>query len=192
MSIWTRRLAAVCSWVGHPLVFITISVSVVFLTQHISRASLVAAFFVAVIAPMGLLLFLGVRSGRWRDADVSMREERKRFYPIAIPLSALGTVAMWAAGAPGYVLRGGIVTWILLAVAGLINLWFKISLHTLFAAYCTVVLFRVDPGVGVGALILASFVFWARLFLSRHTVAETTSGALLGLAGGLVTAWLAV
>jgi hypothetical protein len=171
-------------------VFITISVSIVLLTQHISRAGLLAALFVAAIAPMAILLFLGVRSGRWRDADVSLREERKRFYPFAVPLSALGTIAVWIAGAPGYILRGGIITWLLLVVAGLINFWFKISLHTLFAAYCTVILYRVNVLCGTSALTLAVLVFWSRLFLSRHSFAETLSGAMLGIAGGLVTAWM--
>lgn len=179
-----------CSWVGHPLVFITVSVCIVLLTQHISRAALLAAIFVAAIAPMAILLFLGVRSGRWRDADVSQREERKRFYPIAVPLSALGTIAVWLAGAPGYILRGGIITWLLLLVAGLINFWFKISLHALFAAYCTVVLYRVNAVYGTGALTLAALVFWARLFLSRHTFGEMTGGTMLGIAGGLATAWM--
>ena len=190
MSIKRQRLAAVCSWVGHPLVFITISVWIILLTQHISRGALLAAVFVATVAPMAVLLFLGVRSGRWRDADVSVREERKRFYPIAVPLSALGTIAMWIAGAPGYILRGGIVTWLLLVLAGFVNFWFKISLHTLFAAFCTTVLFRVNPICGTAALILAAMVFWARLFLSRHTFGETITGAMLGISGGLAAAWM--
>jgi len=169
------------------LAFITISLGIVLLPRHVS-ASLLAALFLAVIAPMAILLFLGVRSGRWRDADVSFREERKRFYPIAVTLSALGTIAMWFAGAPGYILRGGILTWFLLIAAGLINLWFKISLHALFALYCTVILYRVSLFYGTAALVLASLVFWARLFLSRHTFAEMISGAALGIAGGVVTA----
>src|SRR5438045_3150631 len=102
MSILARRLATLVSWIGHPLVFVTITVGIVVAMQLASgaAATLLVALFFAVIAPMGLLLFLGVRSGRWRDADVSVREERKRFYPIAIPLSALGTAVMWLAGAP--------------------------------------------------------------------------------------------
>src|ERR1700719_741338 len=92
MSILARRLAVIVSWIGHPLVFVAISVGIVVTTQLASRAAipLLAALFLSLIAPMGLLLFFGVRSGRWADADVSVREERKRFYPIAIPLSALG------------------------------------------------------------------------------------------------------
>ena len=195
MSILSpRRLAVLVSWIGHPLVFVTISVGIVVTTQLASRAAipLLAALFLSLIAPTGLLLFFGVRSGRWGDADVSVREERKRFYPIAIPLSAFGTIVMWLANAPRYILRGGVVTLVLLILAAIINHWSKISLHSLFAAYCTVILFRVSMFCGATALILATLVFWSRLLLSRHTVLETISGVALGTAGGIATAWMSI
>ncbi len=194
MSILSRRLAVIVSWIGHPLVFVTISVGVVLATQLASRRAigLIGALFLAVIAPTGVLLFLGVRSGRWRDADVSVREERRRFYPIAIPLSALGTIVMWLANAPRYILRGGVITLLLLLAAAITNRWSKVSLHTLFATYCTVILFRVNLLCGSAALILAGLVFWSRLFLSRHTVFENISGVALGAVGGIVTAWISI
>src|SRR6202011_458011 len=180
-------------WIGHPLVFVTISVGIVVITQFASRGVvLLIAFFLSVIAPTGLLLFFGVRSGRWHDADVSVREERKRFYPIAIPLSGLGTIVMWLVNAPRYILRGGVITLLLLMSAAIINHWSKISLHTLFATYCTVILLRVNPFCGSAALILAGLVFWSRLFLSRHTISENISGVALGVVGGIATAWILI
>lgn len=194
MSILSRRLAVIVSWIGHPLVFVTISVGIVVTTQLASRRAipLLAAIFLSVIAPTGLLLFFGVRSGRWGNADVSVREERKRFYPIAIPLSAFGTIVMWVANAPNYILRGGVITLLLLMSAAIINHWSKISLHTLFATYCTVILFRVNLFCGSAALIVAALVFWSRLFLSRHTISENISGVVLGTVGGIATAWMSI
>ena len=172
--------------------FVTFSVTIVLVTQLTARAAfpLIGAMFLAVIAPMGVLLFMGVRSGRWSNADVSVREERKRFYPVAIPISAVGTWVMWLIDSPGYILRGGIVTVLLLVVAAVINLRFKISLHMLFAAYCTVILFKVNVSCGIVALILASLVFWSRLVLLRHTVSEMIAGLALGATGGVVIAWI--
>lgn len=192
MSILARRLAVIVSWIGHPLVFVTVTVAIALTTQLAPRTavSLLAAMFLVVIVPMGLLLFLGMRSGRWTDADVSVRRERKRFYPVAIPILAAGTLAMWLTGAPYGVLRGGIVSVILLVIAGIINIWFKISLHMLFAAFCTVLLFRVNGWCGAVSAVLAALVFWSRIFLGRHTVGETVAGGLLGVAGGIVTSWI--
>jgi membrane-associated phospholipid phosphatase len=169
-------------------------VGIVVVTQLASRAAttILAALFLSVILPTGVLLFLGVRSGRWGDADVSVREERKRFYPIAIPLSGFGTFVTWWLGAPHYILRGGIVTLLLLVVAAITNLRFKISLHTLFASYCTVILLRVNAIWGTASLALAVLVFWSRLFLKRHTFSETIGGVALGMAGGIVTAWMSI
>jgi hypothetical protein len=194
MSILARRIATIVSWGGHPLVFVTASVGIVLATQLASRRAigLIGALFLAVIAPTGVLLFIGVRSGRWRDSDISVREERKRFYPIAVPLSALGTIVMWLANAPRYILRGGVITLLLLIAAAITNHWSKISLHTLFATYCTVILFRVNLFCGSAALILAGLVFWSRLFLSRHTISENISGVALGAVGGIATAWMSI
>jgi membrane-associated phospholipid phosphatase len=188
---FARRLATTVSWVDHPLVFVSLTVTTVLLNELPARAAfpLIMALFLALIAPMAVLLALGVRSGRWRDADVSVREERKRFFPVAIPLSALGGLVMWLAGAPRYITRGAIVTLVLLMMAAVVNLRFKISLHVMFATYCATVLLRMSNLAGLVACVLALLVFWSRLYLTRHTVAETIAGAVAGGAGGWVAAW---
>jgi membrane-associated phospholipid phosphatase len=185
------QFARTISWIGHPLVFVTISVAIVVTTQLASRAAIpiLVALFLSVIVPTAILLVAGVRSGRWQDADVSVREERKRFYPWAIPFSALGALITWLIRAPFFVVRGGLVTLALFVVAAITNFWLKISLHTLFAAYCTVILFRISAVCGTIALILAVLVSWSRLFLSRHTLVEVVAGVGLGLGGGIVAAW---
>ena len=55
MSILSsRRLAVFVSWIGHPLVFVTISIGIVVTMQLASRAAipLLAALFLSVIAPI--------------------------------------------------------------------------------------------------------------------------------------------
>jgi membrane-associated phospholipid phosphatase len=185
------RFARAVSWIGHPLVFVTISVGIVVTTQLTSSAAvpILAALLLSVVVPTAILLVAGVRSGRWQDADVSVREERKRFYPWAIPFSALGTLVTWLIGAPFFVVRGGLVTLALFVVAAITNFWLKISLHTLFASYCTVILFRINTLCGTVALIFAGLVFWSRLFLSRHTFVEVLAGVGLGISGGIIAAW---
>ena len=185
------RFARAVSWIGHPLVFVTISVGIVVTTQLTSSAAvpILAALLLSVVVPTAILLVAGVRSGRWQDADVSVREERKRFYPWAIPFSALGTLVTWLIRAPFFVVRGGLVTLALFVVAAITNFWLKISLHTLFASYCTVILFRINTLCGTVALIFAGLVFWSRLFLARHTFVEVLAGVGLGISGGIIAAW---
>jgi membrane-associated phospholipid phosphatase len=185
------RFAVAVSWIGHPLVFVTISLGIVVLTQLAPRValSILAVLVLSVIVPTAILLAVGVRSGRWQDADVSVREQRQRFYPFAIPISAIGTLITWLIHAPFFIIRGGLVTLGLFIIAALSNFWFKISLHSLFATYCASILFRVNGICGLVALLLAALVAWSRLYLARHTTSEVVAGAGLGFLGGFVAAW---
>jgi hypothetical protein len=185
------RVARAVSWVGHPLVFVSISLGLVVWYRLANRigVSVLLALLLAVVLPNALLLIRGVRSGRWSDADVSVPDERAAFYPRAILISAVGTVALLVMQSPGFVLRGAAVTLALLMVAAVINQVSKISLHVIFAFYCVMVLFRLGSNAGFCALALAGLVFWSRLYLRRHALIEVCSGTVLGTLAGIFTAW---
>jgi membrane-associated phospholipid phosphatase len=179
------------SWVGHPLVFISLSVGIIIALRLANSAglALLLTLLVTMILPMAFLLFSGSRSGRWSDPDVSIREERVRFYLRAIPISAIAVIALWLSHVPAFALRGAVVTLFLLVVAALVNFRIKLSLHALFAFYSAIILFVVHPVVGTIAFALAIVVSWSRLYLGRHHLLEMLVGGSLGLLGGLVTAW---
>ena len=177
------------SRIGHPLVFISLSLGVIVALRLANRAgiALLLTLLATVILPMALLLFRGVRSGRWSDMDVSVHAERVRFYPFAIPISAAAVIALWLLRTPVFALRGAVVTLFLLVAAALINFRIKLSLHALFAFYSATILFVVDPVVGTIAFTVAFLVFWSRLYLRRHDLLEMLVGTSLGLLGGVVT-----
>jgi len=179
------------SWIGHPLVFISLSVGIIIALRLANRAGLALSLtlLATVILPMALLLFRGFQSGRWSDPDVSIHAERVRFYPRAISISAVAVLVLLLSRAPAFALRGATMTLFLLIIAALINFRIKLSLHALFGFYSAVILFVVNPVVGAVALAVALLVFWSRLCLKRHDLLETLVGAFLGLLGGLVTAW---
>ena len=172
------------------MVFISLSVAIIIILRLANRAglALLLTLLVTLILPMAFLLFWGARTGRWSDADVSIRSERVRFYPRAISISAMAVIALWLLRAPAMALRGAVVTLFLLLVAALVNSRIKLSLHALFAFYSAIILFVVNPVVGAIAFALAFLVFWSRLYLGRHDLLEMLVGASLGLLGGVVTA----
>jgi len=178
------------SWIGHPLVFISLSVGIIIALRLANRAGLTLSLtlLATVILPMALLLFRGVQSGRWSDPDVSIHAERVRFYPRAISISAVAVFVLLLSRAPAFALRGATMTLFLLIIAALINFRIKLSLHALFGFYSAVILFVINPVVGAVASAVALLVFWSRLYLKRHDLLETLVGAFLGLLGGLVTA----
>ena len=185
------KFARVISWIGHPLVFVSASVAVVVETQLDPRTGLpiLAALVLSTLVPTAILLLSGVRSGRWSDADVSVRKERQRFFPWAVPFSLAGVIAVWWMRAPNYIIRGALVTLALFVVSWIANCRLKLSLHALFAFYCATILFRVGPRWGVLAFTLAILVSWSRLYLQRHTRFELITGIMLGLIGGFVVGW---
>ena len=139
--------------------------------------------------PTAVVLLAGVRSGRWSDSDVSVRKERQRFFPWAVPFSLAGVVVLRLIHAPNYILRGALVTLVLFLCAWIVNFWLKLSLHALFAFYCATILFQIGLLWGATGFLLAILVAWARLFLRRHTPIELVAGIMLGLIGGFIAAW---
>ena len=185
------RIAYAISWIAHPLVFVSVTLGIVIVYQLANRLgiSVLLALMLAVVFPTGLLLVRGVRSGRWSDVDVSVQKERVHFYPRAILLSAIGVAALLLLRAPPFIVRGGLVTMLLLAIAAIINLYLKVSLHTMFAFYCAVALLRIGLLIGLIALLVAALVFWSRLYLRRHGFTEVMVGGVLGSIGAFVAAW---
>jgi membrane-associated phospholipid phosphatase len=187
-----RTFARLISWIGHPLVFVAVSVAIVVGRQLGLHAGLpvLLALLLSTLVPTAILLLSGLRSGRWSDADISVRKERQRFFPWAVPFSLAGVLVMYLIHAPAYIIRGGLVTLAIFLASWIVNCFLKLSLHALFAFYCTMILFRVGIGWGTIAFLLAILVAWSRLFLHRHTPVELIAGIALGLIGGFVTGWL--
>lgn len=185
------RIARAISWVGHPLVIVSISLGIIVAERLANRVgvSVLLALILAVVLPTAVLLIRGVHSGRWSDADVSIRTERVRFYPPAILLSLGGIGTLMFLHAPGFIVRGALVTLGLLVASAFLNRMIKISLHGMFAFYCTVVLLAIGFQVALGMLILALLVVWSRLRLRRHTPIEMLLGVIMGCLGGILAAW---
>lgn len=184
----TRRLAVLLSTLGNP--FVLLPLTVLLVSMRTSSPARALAFAVALaclgVVPLVLLIRHKVRTGRWSDHDVSDPSHRRGFYPIAIVVTAGSGVGMWLLGAPGIVVRGILVLLLVLILASTLSRWSKISLHTSIGAFCSVTLVAVNMWVAGGALILATAVGWARIWLERHTLWQVLGGAALGAAGGLV------
>ena len=125
------KFARFISWIGHPLVFVAASVAVVVGTQlglHAGFPILLALLLITLV-PTAILILSGVRSGRWSDADVSVRKERQRFFPWAVPFSLVGVLVMYLIHAPAYIIRGGAITLALFLASWIVNCFLKLSLH---------------------------------------------------------------
>ena len=166
---------------GHPFVLAPITVAIA------TRAAWLGVAFAAATS-LTLLAVIAhrVRRGRWSDHDVSDPGQRHSFYPIAIVI--VGTSAMlawWVGIAPG-VLRGFGMAVCLLVAAAVVTRWTKVSLHTMWGAYCSSALVGSGDGIGLVFVALVACVGWSRVALGRHTPWQVAIGGALGCLGGVL------
>jgi hypothetical protein len=179
------------SIVGHPFVLLAL---LVFLSRlqnspgdAVHRTLLFAGI---VLAPMALLIWRSVSSGKWRTVDASDREDRPLLYGAALLVLCVATLYFGFVEHLPAMGRGCGVSAGMIAIAAAANRWIKLSLHLAFACFCGILLCRVRLGFGLPVLLLVPALIWSRLVLSRHLFSETVGGVILGGVGAAGFVWL--
>jgi membrane-associated phospholipid phosphatase len=134
----------------------------------------------AAIVPLSMLLLWETRTKAKIDLDVPARTERGHPLLFACTSYLIGTAALVAAHAPllTTVLMFGYFAGTLCLF--FINLYWKISIHTMGIAGPMTVLIFVFGYWGVLLGLLLPPVIWSRVYLKKHTVAQAIMGAVLG------------
>ena len=182
---WAEHLANVVSTVLSPPVLAAAMFAIAATASRPAVAWIWAgtALVLSLLAPIGYLLWL-FRRGLVSDLDVQRREERAR--PLAFTLAAMLTafVILRLAPAPPALLAVTGAQFVSTALALIITLRWKISVHGAAVAACVALLLFVLGHQAAPALLAIPLVGWSRVHLRRHTPAQTVAGATLG---GLVT-----
>ncbi|MCC3160562.1 hypothetical protein LJ737_25215 [Hymenobacter sp. 15J16-1T3B] len=188
-----RRAAGVVSTLGHPLGTAMLFVGFAAFRLLDGPAALAAVVLVAggVVGPVAAWNYRQVRRGHYANFDVSVREQRRSFYPRLLGLLLLVVGLMWGLEAARPLRAGLLAALGLLTLCYLLNFRLKVSLHaalSFFLAGCLGLL--AGSGAGAVALLLAALVAASRLVLGRHTVPELLAGTGLGLgAAAALLAW---
>lgn len=182
---WNRRAANTISAVLSPPVLGAAMIAIAALATRQATAWAWAGPGLAlnVLAPIAYLLWLFKR-GLVSDLDVQRREERRR--PLVFTLAAMlaTVVLLWVTAAPSLLLAVSAAHFLQTALALVITLRWKISMHGAAIAACAALLVFVLGRQAAPMLLAVPMVAWARVHLRRHTPAQTIAGAALG---GLVT-----
>jgi membrane-associated phospholipid phosphatase len=129
-----------------------------------------------VNVPMGLLVFKGIRSGRYSDPSISIREQRNNLYILGAA-SLLALLLLLIVGKAPAVLTACLVSAFVATGFGfVINRLTKLSIHSAAMAGCAAVLLWTMPIFGAILAIFAPFVGWARIRLKHHTPAQILIG----------------
>lgn len=138
-----------------------------------------------------LVLLWMRRRGSVTDLHVSRRAQRAPVFGMALACMALGFAALSFLQAPPVVFRSLLLVLLGLVACGVVNLAWKLSVHTAVAAFVGLsVLDTTEWGPAV-ALCLAMLVGWSRIQVGHHTATQVMAGAFVGsgvfLAGLLLT-----
>jgi hypothetical protein len=178
------RIAELVSKVFHPLIIVipTLIIAMLQTGSTLPQAllwTLLAACIVNV--PMALLIFSGVRSGRYTDMSVSIREQRRSIYLVGAATLIVLLVVLILGNAP-QVLIACLISAVIATFLGYwINRYTKLSIQSAAMAGCVTVLLWTTPVVGIVLALFTPLVGWARIRLKHHTVLQILIGWMVAL-----------
>lgn len=110
---------------------------------------------------------------------INLRQQRSRIYLLAIACAVIGYIVLVVFKAPD-LLRAAFLSGLIAVVFFMIiNLFWKISLHTAFVTASVAVLIIVYGEMAVWTIIFVPLIAWARLEMRLHTTPQVFIGGLL-------------
>lgn len=176
-------LAEIVSLIFGPVTFLLLMPYLIVYRQTLSFPySLKWGIFSAIFIFIGIaFLITGRIKGKFSDQDLSIREERERFYIFALVLGFLYLAA--ALIFKGLLFNLSIASlgiFVAIVIFTVINKFIKASIH--MAAACAFITSMLIF-FGINSLFLVwiiPLVAWSRIALRRHSVPELIVGGLLG------------
>lgn len=178
------KLAEVVSYVFHPLLVVipTLVIAMIRLGSTLGQAIFWTVLSIVIVnLPMALLLFWGVRSGKYSDASVSIREQRTSIYAVGGVCLVILLAVLIIGKAPVIIIACLISAVIATAIGYWVNRFTKLSLHSAAMAGCTAVLLWTAPLIGVIMAVFAPLVGWARIRLKHHTPVQILIGWMVSM-----------
>ena len=134
--------------------------------------------------PVAYIFWL-YQQGIITDLDLSKREERVRPYATFVAGALLGWAFLVTIQAPELLTLFGLIVTLQAILGFCITRSWKISVHCYSAANLTIMLLLLLGAMAFPAILILFAIAWARIYLNRHTPAQTFAGICLG---GLTTA----
>jgi membrane-associated phospholipid phosphatase len=180
--IMRQRIARLISNIFNPFLisFITIVILVIDTTASAADALkwTIIALVLSVI-PVFAFIIWQIRRKKLDSLFPEGQGQRKLIYLLACSLAAVGCAVMWFFKAPELLTVSFLAGFVAVIIFMLINLSWKISLHTAFISAAAVVLTLVFGVKAVWVFIFLPLVGWSRLELKMHTLAQVIVGAIL-------------
>jgi len=178
----------IARYVSNILSPVTVSLPFVFLVAFYHAQSVLMALLYACLVlffltfgPMVYVL-VGVRIGKFTDADVSVRSQRFGPFLFGIISAFIGLAILLFTHGPKNLQTLLLITVISGIVMFIITLWWKISIHASSLAAAATLLTALYGSVLLIAFVLLIAVCWSRVVLRRHTLGQVVAGSLVSIA----------
>jgi membrane-associated phospholipid phosphatase len=178
------RVAEVVSYIFHPLIVVipTLVIAMTSLGSTLGQAIFWTVLSIVIVnLPMALLLYWGVRSGKYTDASVSVREQRTSIFAVGGVCLVILLAVLIIGNAPVVIIACLISAVLATALGYWINRYTKLSLHSAAMAGCIAVLLWTAPLIGVIMAVFAPLVGWARIRLKHHTPVQILIGWMVSM-----------
>ncbi len=177
-----QRIAHLTSNILNPFL---ISLVVILLFSFSSTPSTLEAIKWASISmavsilPIFLVIIYMIRNGRLDTILTNARQQRTKIYLAAGFCAIVGYFILTYLGAPPILLAGFTSVLSTAIIFMLINLRWKISVHTGCIAASSIVLVMLYGWIAAATVALVPLTAWSRVELEHHSLAQAVSGAIL-------------
>lgn len=148
-------------------------------TLHFWELSFAGILFYA-LAPVIAIFYLYL-SGRISDFDMSVRAERSRAFLVFVSIDLAAALVLSVDRAPIALIAMAWGYTFAAAAIMVITRWWKISTHAFGITGPFVAMYMLFGLVPLPYVFIVPLVFWARVYLRAHTVAQVLGGAALGV-----------
>ncbi|NOK58735.1 MAG: Membrane-associated phospholipid phosphatase [Chloroflexi bacterium AL-W] len=133
------------------------------------------------IVPTTIFYTIRLRQGAYADEDVSVRQQRNELYLFGLATVLIGMVLLLPFGLPTPLLALLICGFALGCLGGLINLFWKISVHAASIASTATIAFLFSHPLGITLWLCALTVGWARVRTNNHTPLQVLGGFVMAM-----------
>ena len=177
-----KQIANLASNILNPFL---LSLAIILLLSFASTASTLDALkwvlisMVLSVLPVLLVIVYWVRNGRLDAVFTNIREQRTKIYLLAALCAVIGSIILTYLGAPSILVAAFTAGLSTIIIFLLINLRWKISLHTAFVSGSVTLLVMLYGWIAVATVVLVPLMAWARIELKHHSLAQTATATVL-------------
>ena len=172
-------LGRLLSQIFHPILLAILTILIIgYYTQRNPLVGLewAALTIMLLVIPPTVFFSIRLRQGAFSDEDISVRQQRNEMYLVSFVWVLVSTSLLALLGAPLSFIAFMIASLVMGLIGGVINLFWKISVHSAAIASTATITLLFSRRLGIALWLCALAVGWARVRTGNHTPLQVLAG----------------